>query len=153
MSKPSMVKPRPAMINENSPIWQKQKPLCMAAFSGRPLSSTPMVADRLLKTITVPAITKMGTIYSTSTAGSTSMPTDTKKMAPKRFFSGVTTRWMTSASMVSLKMAPITKAPRAVEKPALEASTTMPRQRPTAKMRSVSSDMYLRIQRRKVGMR
>ena len=81
------------------------------------------------------------------------MPTDTKNTAPKRFFKGVTMRWMTSASMVSLRMAPMTKAPKAVENPACAASTTIPKHRPTARMSSVSSVMYLRIQRRKVGIR
>ena len=55
--------------------------------------------------------------------------------------------------MVSANMAPITKAPKAVEKPATEAITTMPKQSPTATMHSVSSDIYLLIQRRNVGMR
>ena len=55
--------------------------------------------------------------------------------------------------MVSARMAPMTKAPNAVEKPAYDASTTMPKQSPTATMQSVSSVMYLRIQRKKVGIR
>ena len=66
---------------------------------------------------------------------------------------GVMMRWMTSASMVSAKMAPITKAPKAVENPAKSAKTTMPKQSPTATMHSVSSDIHLRIQRKKEGMR
>ena len=125
----------------------------MAVFSGRPLRVTPMVADMLLKIITVKAITTTGSQYCTSTWGSTNMPTETKKTAPKRFFNGVTMRWITSASMVSQRMAPMTKAPKAVEKPACDASTTIPKQRPTARMSSVSSVIYLRIQRKNVGIR
>ena len=55
--------------------------------------------------------------------------------------------------MVSASMAPMTKAPRAVLKPALAAITTMAKQRPTATSSSVSSVMYLRIHRRNVGIR
>ena len=41
------------------------------------------------------------------------MPTETKKMAPKRSFTGDTMRSMLSASMVSARMLPIMKAPKA----------------------------------------
>ena len=141
------------MMNENSPIWQKQKPLWMAILRGLPLSSTPVVAAVLLKRMIQAAMISTFHQCCPSTAGCISMPTDTKNTALKRFFSGVTRRCITSASMVSARMAPITKAPRAVEKPALPASTTMPKHRPTATSSSVSSVIYLRIQRRKVGIR
>ena len=66
------------------------------------------------------------------------MPTETKKMAPKRSFTGLISRSMRSASTVSARMEPITKAPRAAEKPAFVAISTMPRQRPTLTISSVS---------------
>ena len=118
-----------------------------------PLSSTPVVAARLLKMIMQAAMTTTVSQFCPRTAGCTSMPTETKKTALKRFFNGVTKRCITSASMVSARMAPMTKAPRAVLKPACAASTTMPKHRPTATSSSVSSVMYLRIQRRNVGIR
>ena len=73
------------------------------------------------------------------TAGSTIMPTETKKMAPKRFLIPVRRCSMRSPSTVSARMEPMTKAPRADEKPANEASATMPKQRPMAMMSSISS--------------
>ena len=111
-------RPRPAMMNENSPIWQKQKPDCTEVFKFLPERMKPSVADDDLKKITVAAIISMGTRYLTNICGSTSIPTDTKNTAQKRFFIGVMMRCMTSASMVSASIAPITKAPNAVEKPA-----------------------------------
>ena len=56
----------------------------------------------------------IGNQYSASTAGSTIMPTETKKMAPKRSFTGVVTRSMLSASTVSARMLPIMNAPNAL---------------------------------------
>ena len=125
----------------------------MAVFSGLPLRITPVVAAKLLKTMIHRAMMMTVSQCCPSTEGCMSMPTDTKKTALKRCFNGVTRRCITSASMVSASMAPMTKAPRAVLKPALSASTTMPKQRPTATSSSVSSVMYFRIQRRKVGIR
>ena len=81
---------------------------------------------------------RMGTIYCPMRATSTIMPTDTKKMAPNRFFTGSTRCSMRSASIVSARMLPMMKAPKAAEKPTVEASTTMPKQRPRATMSMVS---------------
>ena len=59
-------------------------------------------------------IANIGSQYSASTAGSTIMPTETKKIAPKRSFTGVVTRSMLSASTVSARMLPIINAPNAL---------------------------------------
>ena len=80
------------MMNENSPIWQKQKPLCTAVFSGLPLSSTPVVAANDLKSMMQTAIISTVSQYFPSTAGWISIPTETKKTALKRFFKGVIKR-------------------------------------------------------------
>ena len=133
------------MINENSPIWQKQKPLCIAVFSGLPLSRTPNVAADYLNTMIVSAITNTGNQFFASTAGSTSIPTPTKNTAPNRFFTGVIILCITSASMVSASMAPITKAPNAVEKPTQSANTTMAKHKPTATMHSIYSVIHFLI--------
>ena len=81
------------------------------------------------------------------------MPTDTKKMAPKRFFTGSTSLMMRSASIVSARMLPITKAPKALLNPTFVDSTAMKQHRPSATMRSVSPFMSLRMERRNRGTR
>ena len=82
---------------------------------------------------------RMGTMYSTISATSTIMPTETKKMAPKRSFTGLTRCSIFSASMVSARMLPMMNAPKAAENPTLEASTTIPKHSPSATMSMVSS--------------
>ena len=79
--------------------------------------------------------------------------TDTKNIAPKRFLTGDTKCSIASASAVSARMLPMTKAPKAAEKPTTEAKTTMPKHRASAVMSIVSlliSDFTLR---RNSGMR
>ena len=53
--------------------------------------------------------------YSTRMPGLTIMPTETKKMAPKRSLIGAVSFSIFSASSVSAKMLPIMKAPKAEE--------------------------------------
>ncbi len=83
--------------------------------------------------------------------GSTSIPTETKKMAPNRSFTGCTTRSIRSTSMVSARMLPITKAPKAELKPTAVEIQAMAQQRPSDTMTSVSSVISLRVTRRKEG--
>ena len=80
------------------------------------------------------------------------MPTDTKKMAPKRFFTGSTSFSMRSASMVSARMLPMMKAPKADEKPTLAENTAIAQHRPSDTMSSTSALMSLRTERRNSGM-
>ena len=80
------------------------------------------------------------------------MPTETKKMAPKRFFTGSTRRMIFSASTVSARMLPMTKAPKAELNPTCVLKTAMPQQSPKETMRSTSLLMSLRTERRKSGM-
>lgn len=72
-------------------------------------------------------------------------------MAPKRFFTGATTSSIRSTSMVSAKMLPMTKAPKAELKPTAVEIHAMAQQRPSATMTSVSSVMSLRVALRNVG--
>ena len=58
-----------------------------------------------------------GQMYCTIIPGSTIMPTETKKMAANRSFTGFTKRSIFSASSVSASIEPITNAPKAEEKP------------------------------------
>ena len=69
----------------------------------------------------------IGPMYSTIMAGSTIIPTDTKKTAPNKSFTGATSFSMVSASMVSAKIEPMMKAPNAGEKPTFDAKTTIPK--------------------------
>ena len=100
----------------------------------------------------VPTRARIGTAYSTNILGSTSIPTDTKKMAPKRFFTGSTSLIIFSASMVSARMLPMTKAPKALENPTLVDNTAMPQQRPSETTSRVSPLMSFLTDRRKSGM-
>ena len=70
----------------------------------------------------------IGQAYSTNTSGSTNIPTDTKKMAPNKSFTGATNLSIRSASTVSAKMEPTTKAPNAALKPDSTATTAMTKQ-------------------------
>ena len=97
-------------------------------------------------------ITAIGRAYSTRMAGSTSIPTDTKKTAPKRFFTGSTTLIIFSASTVSANMLPITNAPKALENPTWVEMTAMRQQSPSDTTRRVSSLMSLRTERRNMGI-
>ena len=93
----------------------------------------------------------MGTAYSTRIFGSTSIPTDTKKIAPKRFLTGSTSFSIRSASMVSAKMLPMIKAPKAEENPTAEENTAMAQQRPRAMMSNTSLLISLRTDFRNRG--
>ena len=137
-------RPKEAMINENSPICAIEKPQRMADFRLSPpnmKASEPSVAWPM-RMVTTSA--RMGTAYSTRIFGSTSIPTETKKMAPKRFFTGSTSFSMRSASMVSARMLPMMKAPKADEKPTFVEKTAIAQHRPNETMSSTSLLMSLR---------
>ena len=89
----------------------------MAVFNGCPASNTPNVPNKDCPMITAKVITMIGPPYSTIIKGSTIIPTETKKIAPNKSFTGLTRRSMLSASTVSARMDPIIKAPNAAENP------------------------------------
>ena len=105
------------MIKANSPICEKLKPDCIEILSDWPEASIPTVPKNTCPTITTSDSRQMGRAYWLKASGLTSMPTDTKKMAPKRSLTGPTTLPMRSASLVPARIEPMTKAPRADEKP------------------------------------
>ena len=146
-------RPNDAMMNANSPICASEKPDCMATFNGCPDSRMPKDENSICPTITTSVIKRMGNLYSHNKAGSINIPTETKKMAPKRFLTGFVRCSMCSASRVSARMDPITKAPRADEKPDLVANITIPRHSPILTMSSVSSFRYFFVFRRNDGSR
>ena len=125
----------------------------MAIFIGCPESSTPNEAKQICPTITTTVMIKIGTLYSQSMAGSINIPTETKKIAPNRSFTGLISRSMRSASTVSAKMEPITKAPNAEEKPAWVAIITLPKQRPMVTINIVSSLRNRLVCLRKEGIK
>ena len=81
------------------------------------------------------------------------MPTDTKKIAPNKSFTGFTKCSIRSASMVSAKIEPMTKAPRADENPAFVAIITIPRHSPMLTINRVSSFRKLFAFFRKEGIK
>ena len=145
--------PRVARMKANSPICVSEKEHFMEVFRDWPESRNPQVLRIVWPSMTAAMMLMMGTIYSMMRFTSTIMPTDTKKIAPKRFFTGATRCSICSASTVSAKMLPITKAPKAAEKPAAEAATTMPKQRARAVISSVSSFISGFSLRRAKGMK
>ena len=125
----------------------------MAIFSGCPESKTPNVPKNTCPTMTTTVRSSIGPLYSQSNCGSINIPTETKKTAPKRSFTGLIKRSICSASTVSAKIEPIKKAPKAEEKPACVAINTIPRQRPMLTTSMVSSFRYFRVFFRREGIK
>lgn len=118
-----------------------------------PEASTPSVEKISLPMMVATTSTKMGSACSSSSAGFTSMPTETKKTAPKRSLMGAIRCSIFSALGASAISEPMMKAPSAEEKPRCVASTTMPRHRPIATMTSVSSFIRRCAHLKKLGTR
>ena len=134
-----MLSPNCARMKLNSPTCTRVKPVCIAVLSGCPERSTPSEAKMICPKITKRLITVIGSQYLPSNAGSIIIPTEVKKMAPNMFLIGLMSRSTRSASRVSARMLPMTKAPNAALKPAPIANSTMPRQSPSDMMVIVSS--------------
>jgi hypothetical protein len=120
---------------------------------GSPESREPTVALTDWPSTTTAEISSTTGQCSESMSGSSIMPTDTKKMAPKRSFTGFTKCSIRSACTVPASSAPMMNAPKAALKPALAAITTMIRHRAMAVISKVSSFISLRDRRSSVGMR
>ena len=146
-------KPNEAMIKANSPICAIENPHFIAFFSGCPPSMNPIVPKMLCPIRMVSTRQTIGMAYFTSTSGSTSIPTETKNTAPKRFFTGSTSLMILSASIVSARMLPMTNAPKALLNPTAEDITAIMQHKPSDTMTIVSSFINLRVLRRNGGMR
>ena len=109
--------PRAAIIKANSPIWARLKPTCREVFKSSPAISTLKVEISAFTTNTMMVSANTVVQCSAKIWKSTIMPTDTKKIAPKRSFTLFNKLSICSASMVSERIEPITKAPNAEEKP------------------------------------
>ena len=125
----------------------------MAILTGCPESKTPKLANNICPVITTNVRIRIGILYSHSNAGSINIPTETKNMAPKRSFTGLIICSICSASMVSAKIDPMTKAPKAEEKPAFVAMITIPRHNPRLTINKVSSFRKVLAFFRKEGIR
>ena len=145
--------PKEAMMKENSPICARLKPQCTEVFRLWPEASTPPVEKISLPIIVAMTKTKMGSQCSSSRAGLTIMPTDTKKIAPNKSLIGATKCSIFSALGASAIKEPMMNAPRAAEKPSLVASTTMPRHRPMEDTTKVSSFISFCAHLKKLGTR
>ena len=140
-------------MKANSPICVSEKLHCMAVFSGWPESRKPPVLNKVCPSMIAKMIQRMGTMCCPMRATSTIIPTDTKKMAPKRSLTGLTRCSIFSASTVSARILPMMNAPKAGENPTEEASTTIPKQSPRDTMTIVSSLISRLVFLRISGMR
>ena len=140
-------------MKANSPICVRQKPDWMAVFRGWFAKRRPHVPKMICPKMIARVMMMIGTMYCVMTAKSTIMPTDTKKMAPKVSFRGRTNRSILSASNVSARMEPMTKAPNAEENPTVFAKSTMPKHKPSEKTSKVSSFSTFFAFRRMIGMK
>ncbi|MCY1510787.1 hypothetical protein D9M68_451760 [compost metagenome] len=84
-------------------------------------------------------ITTTGIAYSAKVLGLISIPTDTKKTAPKRSFTGFIRCSIRSALVVSAIIEPMIKAPKAGENPAIVAKITIIKHKARETISSVSS--------------
>ena len=141
------------MIKANSPICDILKPHFIASFNGCPANTKPNVPKKACPTMMVKVKAAIGQAYSTNTSGSTNIPTDTKKMAPNKSFTGATSFSIRSASTVSAKMEPTTKAPNAALKPDSTATTAMTKQSANDTINKVSLFRNFRFFLNIIGMR
>ena len=109
------------------------------------------MANMSLKTIASSAIGTIDFQFDAITEGSTIIPTDRKKMAPKRSFIPEVTRLTSSAWTVPAIRDPAIKAPSSMEKPSLLASRAIEKQSPMDRTASISSLMRSMILLRTVG--
>ena len=144
--------PSEAMMNENSPIWVRVKPLSIATLRFWPVTSIPSVPKIIMPAITTAARIRICHQYCTSTCGSTIIPTEMKNTEPKRFLTGPITRSIRSAITVPARIEPITNAPNSSEKPHITLNTAIEKQSPMATTKSVSSFRYDLTRVRKEGM-
>ena len=80
-----------------------------------------------------------GIPYFSNISGSINIPTDTKKTAPNKSFTGFTKCSMCSACVVSAIIEPIINAPRAGENPTFAAKSTINKHNANDTISSISS--------------
>ena len=103
------------MRKENSPICER---LMLAAIEVRtpaPVRKAGIETPIILPATTTPESTRMGIQFARTSAGSMSMPTETKKTAAKRSRTGSSRCSIRGPSPDSATSEPATKAPSATE--------------------------------------
>ena len=145
--------PSVAIMNENSPTGARLKLLCNEVRTSTPPNMNENTPTMLRITSTTNVITTIGSQYLASMAGLIIIPTETKNTAANKSFIGETRCSMCSASTVSAKMLPMTNAPKAGEKPANDANTTIRKHKASATISSVSSFISVRALRSNRGIR
>ena len=128
-------------MKANSPICDNVKPDLMESSKLAPATTAEAEHTNAFTTNVIITNERINFQYCTRICGSIIIPTETKKIAEKRFLIlsvRCSIRWL---SAVSDKIEPITKAPRAEEKPTLLAIITMAKHRPIDIIRRFSSLM------------
>jgi hypothetical protein len=104
-------------MKANSPTCAKENAPKTEVFKGCPDATKPKQEKVIMPIITIRVITKIGKALVMNIEGSTIIPTETKKTAPKKSFKGESVFSMRSIISVSAKIEPIKNAPKAEEKP------------------------------------
>ncbi len=138
-------------MKANSPICAMENEHRMAVFSDCPESMKPIVPKMDWPKMMARVMMSMVDQCWITMVMSTNMPTDTKKMAPKRFFTGSTMRSIFFASIVSASILPMTNDPNAGLNPTNDAPTAMEQHSASETMSSTSSFISDRMARRNVG--
>ena len=128
-------------------------PDCTAIFSGCPATKAPIDTKSGLPNNNTKVAAPMGSAYFISIWGSIIIPTDTKKIAPKRVFIDWVSCSIFSAFVVSAKIEPMIKAPSAEENPTYVANTTIMKQNARDIINRVSSLINNLTFLKKVGMK
>ena len=142
-----------AMMNANSPICDNVNPDLTESSRLAPATNAEAEQTNALTTKVIITNARISFQYSNKICGSIIMPTETKKIAEKRFLIlsvRCSIRWL---SAVSDKMEPMTNAPSAEEKPTWLATITMAKHRPMEIISRFSSLIYFLNLRNSVGIR
>jgi len=132
------VRPREAMMKENSPICAKPMPVRKALRVSCPPTNVPNVQVTTFPATTAMVMTTMGSQCRTSMPGSISSPMATKKIALNMSRTGsiiFSTRWISRDSAMT---APIKNAPSATLYPSFTASNENPKHSPKTVTSSIS---------------
>ncbi len=126
-------------MNENSPICDRLIPQLTEVLSDSPDRKAPRKVNTGLPMSTTSVMATIAPTFSTIDEGDKSMPTDTKKMAPKKSFKGLKSLSMRWPCTVPARTEPARNAPSAEEKPMEFASATMHRHSATDVISMISS--------------
>ena len=130
--------PNVAIMNENSPTGANDMAHSTDVRKLVPPAINENTLTMVRRTKTANVTTSIGSQYLTSISGTIIIPTDTKNIAPNKSFIGAVICSMCSDSVVSARIEPMTNAPNAAEKPAIDAAYTIKKHNVNDTIRSVS---------------